>query len=76
MIPAKAPVKNAIYREIMILGKPKNNPRRKTSLISPPPMLCFLRRSENPSEMMTKNKNVATPDVRLINEARGSTNNK
>lgn len=76
MIPTIAPVKNATYNEIIMLGKPKNKPKRNTNFMSPPPMLSFLSSTENPTEMITKNKNVATPEIRLTIEASGLTNNK
>lgn len=38
MIDTIAPVKKDIYKELTILGNPKNNPRRNTSFTSPKPI--------------------------------------
>jgi hypothetical protein len=66
MIPIKPPVKKAIYNEIIILGKPKNNPKRKTNLMSPLPMLSFFVRNKNTTEIITKKRNAPIPQRMLI----------
>ena len=66
MIPIKPPVKKAIYNEIIILGKPKNNPKRKTNLMSPLPMLSFFVRNKNTTEIITKKRNAPIPQKMLI----------
>ncbi|OGH35253.1 MAG: hypothetical protein A2958_02735 [Candidatus Levybacteria bacterium RIFCSPLOWO2_01_FULL_38_13] len=38
MEPIIAPVKNAVYKAIIILGNPKKSPRRKESFTSPKPI--------------------------------------
>ena len=76
MIPIKPPVKKAIYNEIIILGKPKNNPKRKTNLMSPLPMLSFFVRNKNTTEIITKKRNAPMPQSKLINNNWGFVTNK
>jgi len=49
-----------------MFGKPKINPKRKASFMSPPPMAAFFVRAEKITETIKKNKNAPTPQARLM----------
>ena len=66
MIPTDAAVKKAKYNARIIFGKPKNKPKTKTNLISPPPIPSFPRINLNPKAITRKNRNANAPQVRLV----------
>jgi hypothetical protein len=65
-MPTIVPVKKARYNETIILGNPKNKPKTKASLISPPPIPSFPLIILKPNVIIRKNRNAKTPQARLM----------
>lgn len=57
-------------------GKPKNNPKRKTNLMSPPPKLSFLVNTLKTTAIVTKKRNAPRPQRILMIKDEGLMINK
>jgi hypothetical protein len=75
-MPANAAVKKAKYNAAMISGKPKNKPKTKASLMSPPPIPSLPRMNLKPKAIKRKNNKAKTPQMKLIINNEGLMINK
>jgi hypothetical protein len=76
MIPTAAAVKKAKYKARIMFGKPKNKPKTKANLISPPPIPSLPRMNLNPNAISRKKRKAETPQARLMTNDWGLMINK